>query len=90
MEKVQVFFEKIGLLTSQQFNDLIQYVSVNVELPTSIHKEIYLQFKYKSSIPIDLFKILYQNAITLKKDLLIKFTNKVNVELDDFINYFNF
>jgi hypothetical protein len=90
MEKIRAFFERTGLLNNEQFDELCKCVSVSVSLPNAYQKNICLMFKYKSIIPINVFKNLYLNINSHKDDLAIKFTNKINIELDEFIDYFKF
>lgn len=90
MEKIQNFFEKAGLLNSEKFNELIKYVSIDLELPNQQHLYIKLSVQYKSIIPINIFECFYKNVSLHKKDLLLVFKNKIDIEVDDFINYLKY
>lgn len=90
MEKVQIFFEKVDLLNKKQFNELINHVSINVSLPSDKRQRVHLHLKYNSIIPIEIFKALYENVLIHKNDLLMKFDNKINIDLDKFIDYLKF
>jgi regulatory protein YycH of two-component signal transduction system YycFG len=91
MEKIQLFFDKVGLLTKEQFNELIKHVDVSVDLPNKDHKYIQINIKYSSAIPIDIFSRLYLNSKKHEHDLSIHYVNGiVNIELNEFVGYLKF